>query len=376
MDWYFFSLLKRKEALHLARHTIDLKKIIITALVAIAGGAIFSLLRIPVPWLLGPMLVMVISKNLLKWNLTWPSALRDTGMIIVGYTIGLSMTSAALKEMAEQLPSMALLTVLLMLWCAGIAFLVSRVSKIDFQSAILGSIPGGLTQVIMLAEETKGINLAVVTITQVLRLMIIVVSMPLLVMLPIFSHATGNSVPIVASESVGLFPNILLFALVCIVFAIGGNKIHFPTAYLLGPIIGTAILQIIGVAGPHLPLAIVDLAQLMIGTHVGLMLQTDQIARKGWTLILAIGSGILLMVGSILLSMLLTGLYDVSHATALLSLAPGGMDQMGIIAHEINADLSMVSGYQLFRTFFIFFAIPPLIKFLFKVMNRKSVRRI
>jgi uncharacterized protein len=360
----------------LARHTIDMKKIIITALVAIAGGAIFSLLRIPVPWLLGPMLVMVISKNLLKWNLTWPSALRDTGMIIVGYTIGLSMTSTALKEMAEQLPSMALLTILLMLWCAGIAFLVSRVSKIDFQSALLGSIPGGLTQVIMLAEETKGINLAVVTITQVLRLMIIVVSMPLLVMLPIFSHATGNSAPIVTSESVGLFPNILLFALVCIIFAIGGNKIHFPTAYLLGPIIGTSILQIIGVAGPHLPLAIVDLAQLMIGTHVGLMLQTDQIARKGWTLTLAIGSGILLMVGSILLSMLLTGLYDVSHATALLSLAPGGMDQMGIIAHEINADLSMVSGYQLFRTFFIFFAIPPLIKFLFKVMSRRSVRRI
>ncbi|MGF7013515.1 AbrB family transcriptional regulator [Ornithinibacillus bavariensis] len=350
----------------------DLKKIMITALAALVGGALFSLLHIPVPWLLGPMLVMVICKNVMKWNLTWPSELRDSGMIIVGYTIGLSMTSAALKEMAEQLPSMLLLTILLMLWCSGIAFLVSKVSKIDFQSALLGSIPGGLTQVIMLAEETKGINLAVVTITQVLRLMIIVISMPLLVMLPIFSNVSGDQVSTTTVDSVGMFPNIVFFALVCIVFAIGGNKIHFPTAYLLGPIIGTALLQLTGVAGPHLPAAVVDLAQLMIGSHVGLMLQTDQIVKKGWTFTLAIGSGILLMVGSILLSILLTVLHDVSHATALLSLAPGGMDQMGIIAHEINADLSMVSGYQLFRTFFIFFAIPPLLKVLFKAMERKN----
>jgi uncharacterized membrane protein AbrB (regulator of aidB expression) len=54
-------------------------------------------------------------------------------------------------------------------------------------------------------------------------------------------------------------------------------------------------------------------------------------------------SGFILIAGALGLSLLLTKLQPVSQATALLSLAPGGMDQMGIIAHEVNADLSMVN---------------------------------
>ncbi|MFA8302610.1 AbrB family transcriptional regulator [Paenibacillus alvei] len=77
------------------------------------------------------------------------------------------------------------------------------------------------------------------------------------------------------------------------------------------------------------------------------------------------------MVGALALSVLLAALQSVSESTALLSLAPGGMEQMGIIAHEIQADLSMVSGYQIFRTLFISFAVPPLLQFLFRIMLRK-----
>src|SRR5699024_9939904 len=101
-------------------------------------------------------------------------------------------------------------------------------------------------------------------------------------------------------------------------------------------------------------------------------LQVNQIANKGRTLVIAIGNGVMLMSGAIALSLGLTWLHHVTNATALLSLAPGGMDQMSIIAHEIHADLSIVSGYQLFRTFFIFFAVAPLIRPFFKLIKRKK----
>src|SRR5690625_5220789 len=114
----------------------------ITFITALIGGAIFQLLHIPVPWLLGPLIVMAIAQNIFKWDVVWPNYLRDTGMILVGYTIGLSMTAAALQEMAGQLPSMFLMTLLLMLLSLGIASIISKISKLDFQSALLGSIPG------------------------------------------------------------------------------------------------------------------------------------------------------------------------------------------------------------------------------------------
>jgi len=65
----------------------------------------------------------------------------------------------------------------------------------------------------------------------------------------------------------------------------------------------------------------------------------------------------------------------VSEATGLLSLAPGGMDQMGIIANEIHADLSIVAGYQLFRMFFILFVVPPLLRIVLSIQPGNKKRR-
>lgn len=364
------------------KHTFNRhKQIIRTLITAVVGGVLFTLFHIPVPWLLGPMIAVVIGTNVVKRDYVWSGSIRDTGMMIVGYTIGLSMTSTALREMANQLPSMLSMTLLLMLLCSGIAFVVSKLSDSDYSTSLLGSIPGGLTQVIMLAEETKGINLAVVTVTQVCRLMIIIIVMPLLVTIPMFGQgevgkAADTAAPVLASASwAGLFPDILLFALVSIVFALVGAKIKFPTAYLLGPLIGTTMLQLFGMEGPKLPPIIIDAAQLMIGTHVGLMLKTDQLQRKVRTIGLALASGIMLVIGSVILSMVLTKIHPISNATSLLSMAPGGMDQMGIIAHEIHANLSIVSGYQLFRTFFIYFAVPPLLRLVFKIMNGRKLEQ-
>lgn len=352
-------------------------RVLITLATALIGGFVFKLLHIPIPWLLGPMIAVLIGSSALKGKYEWPGMIRNTGMIIIGYTIGLSLTIAALKEMVHQFPYMLLMTALLLLYCAGIAFLVSKLSKTDYKTALMGSIPGGLTQMIILAEETKGINLTVVTVTQVVRLMMIVISIPLLIFSPIFSKTTeklATPLPNIVTEQItwsSLFPNILIFAVVCVICAIVGNKINFPTAFLLGPAIGTAIVQNLGLHGPTLPALIINIAQLMIGSYVGLLLKPNSLINKVQTISLSIGSGFLLILGAMGLSYLLSLSQPISRATALLSLAPGGMDQMGVIAHEIHANLSFVAGYQLFRTFFIFFLVPPLLRMLFKINEKR-----
>ncbi|REE81513.1 hypothetical protein A8990_11837 [Paenibacillus taihuensis] len=356
-----------------------------TLLTALLGGVLFKLLHAPIPWLLGPMLAVLIGSKIFgrapASAYKWPSSVRNAGMIIVGYTIGLSMTASALAEMSHQLLTMMLMIVLLLLFCAGMAFTVAKLSGTDFKTALLGSVPGGLTQVLALAEETEGVNVTIVTVTQVIRLMMIIVCIPIVVFSPLFgggAHGASASVADgagalhhAAATWSGLFPGMLWFAPVAVLCALLGARVNFPTAYLLGPALGTAVLQLSGLAGPGLPALFIDAAQLMIGAYVGLLLKPEQLEHKVRTISLALGSGLLLIVGAWGFGLLLTKLHSVSLPTALLSLAPGGMDQMGIIAHEIDADLSMVAGYQLFRTFFIFFAIPPLLRLLF----RRSLKR-
>ncbi|WP_219838055.1 AbrB family transcriptional regulator [Paenibacillus sp. R14(2021)] len=364
------------------RRHLSIRSVITMLAITLAGAVLFKLIHIPLPWLLGPMFGALIGINAIPQRIAWPSPLRSTGMIIVGYTIGLSLTAAALQEMAGQLPYMLLMTVILLLYCGGIAYLVSKVSGMGFKTALMGSVPGGLSQILILAEETEGINITAVTVTQVIRLMMIVICVPLIVFSPILGQVQDAAAVAAAAVHAGtpgwggLFPNLLLFIPVCIAGAFVGQRIKLPTAYLLGPALGTTALQLAGVHGPALPVAIINIAQLMIGTYVGLMLRPAQLPNKVRTLTLAVISGLLLIIGALGFSLLLTVLEpSISQSTGLLSLAPGGMDQMGIIAHAIHADLSIVAGYQLFRMFFIFFVVPPLLRLIFRIKPGETKRR-
>ncbi|MFP3472832.1 AbrB family transcriptional regulator, partial [Micrococcus sp. SIMBA_144] len=65
---------------------------------------------------------------------------------------------------------------------------------------------------------------------------------------------------------------------------------------------------------------------------------------------------------SFLLAILLTKITSINLATAFLSTAPGGLAEMGVTATIVDADLAMISGYQLFRIFFIMFIALPLLQ--------------
>lgn len=344
-----------------------------TLLSALIGSILFSLFHLPVPWLLGSMLGVFIGSRLLrKFRPAWPAAAKDAGIITVGYSIGLSLTVSTLSQMGQQLPSMITLTLLLLLFSVLLASILSRWTGIPFQTMLIGSIPGGLSQVIILAEEQKGIDITIVTFLQVSRLMIIIICVPLLVFSPLFGVDMSTvAEPVTRSEGswAALFPNIILFLIACPAAAIIGKKVRFPTANLLMPMIAVFVLQFVGLHGPALPPAVLNLAQLLIGSSVGLMLRPEQLDRKLRIILLALGSGMMLMLFACAMTMILMKWHEVSASTGLLSMAPGGMDQMGIIAHEVNADIAIVSGYQLFRTLLIFLVVPPLVRLVFSRMS-------
>lgn len=362
------DLFQKKWTLFLATFTI-----------AILGGILFQLLHLPIPWLLGSMFFVFIWAKFLKQKLYWSSKLRDSAMIIVGYTIGLSFTSSTFIQIGQQITSMILMTLLLLLFTLIISFVISKLSGIPFPTILIGSIPGGLSQMITLAEELEDVDLTIVTFLQVSRLMMIIFTVPLLIFSPLFDIRINDSFTDSVQNTAtwgNLFPNIIVFAVVCTLFAVLGKKVNFPTAFLLGPMLATITLNLSGFHGPALPSVILDCSQLMIGGYIGLLLKPENMKNKVKISILAIGSGVVLLTFSLGLSILLTHLHSINTVTALLSLSPGGMDQMAIIAKEVDADMSVIMCYQLFRTLFIFIAVPYLLRFIFNRMNVRVVDKM
>lgn len=353
------------------------KRFFITFILASFGELIFSLIHLPIPWLLGPMTALLIGSRIKGLSFYWPVYIRDIGLIIVGYALGLSFTKDALNEIIHQLPSMFLMTLLLITFCALIAFMISKLSGIEFPTIMTGSIPGGLSQIITLAEEMKDINLTIVTFMQVSRLIMIIFFVPLLIYSPFFGVEKSKVIihSFSAKSDFTLF-NLVIFAILSVICALLGKKIKMPTPFLLGPLLATAALNMSGFHGPNLPSAIINISQFMIGGYVGLLLKPENLPNKVKITILSLFSGCVLMIGSLGLSLLLEKLHNSSPATSFLSVAPGGMDQMGIIAHSIHADLSMVTGYQLFRILFIYFVIPPLLKWAFIYLRRNKAKSL
>lgn len=339
-------------------------KMIFTLGIAVLGGWIFSLIAIPVPWLLGPLAFILIGSSINRKLFYWPSKIKSAGMILIGYTIGLALTGDAVKEIGKQLPYMFGMTTLLILLSAAIAYLIAKVSKVNYPTALMGSIPGGMTQIILMADELKNVNLTVVTVTQTIRLLMIVIGMPL--MLAFLGHTEQSEAVInTLSHTTINLPTILVLFL-CVAMAFIGKKIHFPTAFLLVPALVAAIMQGIGVHLAELPNSVLEIAQLLIGIYIGLLMKPKELENKSKTISLALVSGLLIFITAMFLGIIFAKVNSLDLPTALLSLAPGGMDQMGAIAHAIDADLSMVAGYQIFRAFYILFIIQPLLAYILK----------
>lgn len=343
-----------------------LHKILFTFIVGSIGGLLFSLIGIPVPWLLGPLTFILIGSSLKREYFYWPKTYKSVGMVLIGYTIGLALDGEAVKEIGRQLPYMFGMTMLLIILSAGIAWIVAKISKINYATALLSSIPGGMTQVMVMAEETKGVNLTIVTVTQTIRLMMIVIGMPL-VLTFLGADTTGGAVEDVATSF--SWQTIVILVL-CVAASFIGKKIKFPTAFLLVPALVTAITQGVGMEATELPSSLLQFAQLVIGIHIGLMMKPKELENKGTTISLAVVSAALLFIVAMGLGLIFAQINDLDLPTALLSLAPGGMDQMGAIAHAVDAELSLVAGYQVFRAFFILFVIQPLLAYFLKRIKK------
>src|SRR5699024_12614633 len=90
------------------------------------------------------------------------------------------------------------------------------------------------------------------------------------------------------TSDVSLFPSIFLFIAVALIFIYLFVKIKFPTAVLLGPMLGTILLQLAGINGPELPKFLTNSTQQLIEIHDYIMLNIADMPNKILTFMLLI----------------------------------------------------------------------------------------
>ena len=331
---------------------------------SLIGGYIFSLLHIPIPWMLGPIVVVMLAQFIYKGPLQWSAKLRDLGVVMVGTVIGVQFNTGLFGMMGSILFYMVALNVILIGGSIGIAYVTSKWAKIPLKAAVLGAIPGGLGQIVVFAEEEKVEEIGVISYFQVIRLLLVVVFVPFIV--------AGQ---VMSKQPTDAKLTISLAILIALAWACSHvmKRIHLPVAFFITPILLLITLQLAApVAMPPVPGIVMDVAQLLIGAHIGLMLKPHMIKLPVRVLAGGVFSAFALIALTFGSSFLMSFAMDTTFATSFLSTAPGGLDQMVLLADAIQADVSLVSLFQTFRLLFIFILIMPLMKLFYRWRDKKE----
>lgn len=341
-------------------------KLLKTFMISITGGFVYYFLHLPLPWMLGPLTALLLWKLLVKTPLLWPNQLRNLGLGLLGYLLGSTFTREILWSTLQNLPYMFIATVSIIVFSICTSYYLSHVLDISFPSALIGNMPGGFSQMVLLGEELESVDTTTVTVMQTLRLIVVMFTVPFLTIYGLHDGSIASDMgtinQAISGENTIYYSSYFIYALVILVSVWIACKIGFPTAFLIGALLGTATLVLMEIPKPVLPSQLFIIAQLCIATYLGLSIETNRLTSLKKLGLYTILSSILLVLFALLLSFFFSIWLSIPLTTAFLSLAPGGIPEMAIIGKEIRADISIITSYQLFRLFFILFIVPPILK--------------
>ncbi len=190
------SLVGGDDAAHLATDWFALPRPLALAETAalVVGGVLLSrVLPVPSGAMLLPLAIGGVLRGFGLIELNVPPLLLVLAFTTIGWVVGLRFTGEILRTVAAKLPHMLASIFGLMAFCAGIAWLLTRLLGVDMLTAYLATSPGGADSIAIIAASAD-VDLGFVLAFQTVRLIIVIIVAPILArrIARALGHAPGS----------------------------------------------------------------------------------------------------------------------------------------------------------------------------------------
>ena len=315
-------------------------------------GYVFKQLSVPAGWVLAAILVSATTAIGTRRSLPLSPILTKYAKGVIAVLAAAPLVLTPVRQLLTYLlPGLAVTTVTLGVGLFG-GFLLSRAHPdISVATGMLSMLAGGASVMPFLAREA-GADYRYVTLSQYLRLLTVMLSLPFVVsLIGTGQHGQQIHTGKVASfnSAVGVLGLVLLVAII-MVGDYFGKLIRLPAPSLLGPMALTIVIYLL--AGNSIPLqlpaGVAITAFMCIGWMAGGMLDINALKAFARTLpatILFI-AGLMLACG--LTALLLVAWLGIPYLDAYLATSPGGLETVLIIATEGGAG-AVVPAAQIIR---------------------------
>jgi uncharacterized protein len=335
----------------LSRWVTVLGKVALTFALGGAGGWVLAQVGAPAPWLTGSMLTVAVAA-LSGLPLAMPNWMRTLAFVLLGISIGSSVTPEALSEIQAWPGSICLLLLGVAATTAASAFHLTRARGWDVMTARYCSLPGALSQVLVLATRSRA-DLPRIALAQSLRVFVLVALLPWLI--PAQGEASPALIHAAVELTMGESAAMLTAGLATGVLF---DRLGIPGGALLGGMIASALLHGTGVLEGQLPGPLPLAAFVATGCVIGLRFRGASLFRMRAT----VRGGL----ESVALAIMITAAFalaahywlDLPYGQLWLAYAPGGVEAMTIMAFALGFDPAFVGGHHVIRIIAINLVIP------------------
>ena len=316
-----------------------------TLAIALAGGVSFFLLNLPAALVSGSVVFVAVAA-LLGRPMRVPLPLARVCYVIVGILLGTVVTPETLHGITAWPGSILLLMVCsLAMMVATMAYL-RIVHGWDLFSALLGSSPGAMAQVISLSTELGG-DLRAIAIVQTMRVLLLVLGLPN--GLALF----GFVVPALAAPrgeaDLAVLGQMIVLVVVATVFAIIFARIRFPGGLLFGAMAGSGLLHGTELVEAALPWWVGSASVISLGALVGSRFANTSLRMLVGYLGAALGSFAVAMSVATVFILIVAHYFPFSIANIVIAFSPGAQDTMMVLALALHLDPVYVGAHHLAR---------------------------
>ncbi|WP_431283449.1 AbrB family transcriptional regulator [Humitalea sp. 24SJ18S-53] len=331
-------------------------RMLYTTAAAVAGGLLFSLLHIPLPWMIGSL----IATAALIWRTEAeaPPGARPISLVLLGLGLGQTFTGPVMVAVVGALPALVVAGVVTIASGLLVARLFMWLADTDARTGFFCAVPGGIVVMAVLGQRA-GAHGPSVTLSQTLRMVLVVLVFPPLISL-IAPHAADGAFSAPRPDVTAWGLPVLLAAGTAV--AVLANRLGFVNPWMLGPCFMTIGLSALGLMPSGLPLWLVDAAQIGMGMTLGLKLTKRFLLGSRRLLIASILSTLALSVLLAVLAVPLGWGFGLPPTAVVLGMAPGGMPEMAITAKALDLAVPLVLGFHLTRVVLCNLLIQPIWK--------------
>lgn len=339
--------------------------VLMTLLLAWAAAELCQWLRMPIPWMLGPLLATALV-TLTGVQTRSDLRLRNVGQWVMGASLGLYFTPL----IVAQLLGLWWAVLISVLWALLLGLFYGhwlyrscsgRLPGVDDAalrpSAYFSGAIGAASEMTLLAER-EGARTDLVAASHSLRMVIVVLIMPFgMLMAKSWWHL--DVMAFTPAAPVASASGLALLALATGAGALLMRWRQLPNPWFLGPLLVAIALAATQTAPSSVPAVLSNLAQIFIGVSLGVRFSPAFVhTAPHWLWRVALGTlGLLLccaVFGWVLA--LLCGLHP---ATAILGTAPGGMTEMSITAKALQLGVAVVTAFQVTRLVAVLVLVKP-----------------